>query len=108
MPESVEAKIIHFFRSSFLGPFFERHAVSRYEHASAIVAESAVHEYFLLWIIAEQQKKLRNLFVTRSSPAAHGNVHETDSQRFGVPAFPFGFVAIFAAQIDNRGDAQLL
>src|SRR5882762_6111873 len=75
MSKSVEAKEIHFFYSLFRGPFFKSHAVSGDKHAGAVIAEAAMHKYFLLRIIAEEGEKLCDLLIARRSPTAHGDVN---------------------------------
>ena len=108
VPESVEAEEVHFFQGLFRGPFFDGHAVSGDKHAGTIIAEAAVHEYFLLRIIAEHGEKLRDLIVGRRSPATDGNMDEAYSERFSLPALPYNFPSVFAAQIDDCSNPQLL
>src|SRR5580658_2695928 len=80
MPETVESEMIHFLQSLIRGQFFKSHAVAGHKNASPVVAEMAVHENFLLRIVAEDGKKLRDLFVCGRSPAWHRDVNEADSQ----------------------------
>lgn len=108
MPKSVEAKEIHFFYSLFRGPFFKSHAVSGDKHAGAVIAEAAMHKYFLLRIIAEEGEKLCDLLIARRSPTAHGDVNEAHPERFGLSAFPCNFPGVFAAKIHDYGNAQFL
>lgn len=108
MPESVEAKEIHFFQGFFRGPFIKGHTVRSDKHTRAIIAKAAMHKYFLLRIIAEEREKLRDLIVARRRPATHGNVNETYSERVGLLALPGNFPGVFAAKIDDGSDAQFL
>ena len=106
MPEAVETEEIHFFDRLFSGPLFNGHAIDGGENAGAIIAEAAVDEDFLPWIVAEKREKLDDLFVGWRGPATDGNVHKAHTQRFGALALPGDFFAILAAQIDDGGDAQ--
>ncbi len=56
--------------------------------------------------IAHQRKKLHHLFIGRRRKTGDGNMHEVHAQSFGFFLFPFGFGAIFRAQIDDGGDSQ--
>src|SRR5277367_1081693 len=65
VPRSVESEIIHFFQSLIRRQFFKRHAVRRDKNAGAVIAVAAVHENFLLRIVAEKFEKLSGLLVGR-------------------------------------------
>ena len=82
------------------------HAVSGNENAGAVVPEATMYKNFLVRIIAEERKELRHLFIARRRPPAHRQVHKAHAERFGFLAFPLEFVAVFAAQIHYRRDAQ--
>ena len=106
MPESVEAEEVHFFHGVFRGPFLESHAVGSHENSGAIITKAAVHENLLPWLAAKQRQKLKHLFVRRGRPATDGDVHKAHAERFSMLALPRDFFLVFAAKIDNRGDAQ--
>jgi hypothetical protein len=106
VPEAVEAEEVHFFGGLLGGPFFDGHAIDGGENAGAIVAEAAVHEDFLPGIVAEEREKLDDLFVGWRIPATNGNVDKAHAHGFGMRALPHDFFAVFAAQIDDGGDAQ--
>ena len=106
VPEAVEAEEVHFLGGLFGGPFLEGHAIGSDENTGAIVAKTAVHENLLPRSAAEEGEKLDELFVGRRRPTADGDVHKAHAERFCGLAFPFDFVATFAAQIDDGGDAQ--
>ncbi len=106
MPEPVEAEEIHLFHRLFSGPLLKGHAVGGGENAGAIVAEAAVHEDFVAWIVAEESEKLDKLFVGGRRPATDGDVNEAHTQRLGVLAFPCDFFAVFAAEVYDGGDAE--
>lgn len=108
VPETIETKKIHFLDGLLVGPFLHRHAIAGDEHAGAIVAEAAVHEDFFFWIVMKQRKKLRYLRVRWRSPATDRDVHKADAERFGLFALPRNSLSIFAAEIDNRCDSELL
>lgn len=105
MPEAVETKEIHFLDGLLWRPVVVRHAIGGDENAGAIVAEAAVNENFFV-VIFEEGKKLRDLIVGGRRPAADGNVDEANAGGFGLLAFPFYFVRIFAAKIDDGSDAE--
>jgi len=105
VPEAVKAEEIHFFHRLIGRPFVDGHAIDGGEHAGAVVTEAAVQEDFLPVIIAEEREKLDHLFISWRGPAADGNVDEAHAQGFGVLALPGDFLAVFAAQIDDGGDA---
>src|SRR5229473_458892 len=106
VPEAVKAEEIHFFQGLIGRPLLHSHAVDGGEHAGAIVTKAAVDEDFLARMIAQKREKLGNLFIGWRRPAADRNVYKAHAQRFGVLALPKDFFAIFAAQIDDGGDAQ--
>ena len=106
MPEAVEAEEVHFLGGLLGGPFFDGHAIDGGENAGAIVAEAAVHEDFLPGIVAKEREKLYHLFVAGRIPATDGNVDKAHAHGFDVLALPDDFFAVFAAQIDDGGDAQ--
>ncbi len=108
MPKSIEPEEIHFFQGFFRRPFLESHAVSGDKHAGAVIAEAAVHKYFLLRIVAEKREKLRDLIVGWRRPATDSDVHKAYAERFGLPAFPGNFPGVFAAKIDDSRDPQFL
>src|SRR5215475_2920862 len=107
VPESVKTEEIHFPHGLFGGPSIERHAIGRNENARAIVTEAAMNEDFFLFV-GEQAEKLRDLFVRRRGPTTDRNVYETHAEGFGLLALFFDEVAIFAAKIDDDGDAKFL
>lgn len=107
MPETVETEEIHFFDGLLRRPVIVRHAIGGDENAGAIVAEPAMNENFFVFIF-EQRKKFRDLIVGGRRPPADGNVDKVHAGRFGLLAFPFDLVGIFAAKVDDGGDAQFL
>ena len=106
VPEAVEAEEIHFFGGLFGRPLLDGHAIDGGEYSGAIVAEAAMQEDFLSGIVAEERKELDDLCIGGRGPAADGNIDEAHAERFGVLALPQNFFAVFAAQIDDGGDAQ--
>src|SRR5260370_42189013 len=106
VPETVKAEEIHFFQGLIGRQLLHSHAVDGGEHAGAIVTEAAVDEDFLPRAVAEKREKLGNLFIAWRRPATDRNVDKAHAQRFGVFAFPKDLFVVFAAQIDNGGDAQ--
>ena len=46
------------------------------------------------------------MFVGGRRPSAYRNVDEAHSGGFGLLAFPFDFVRVFAAKVDDGGDAE--
>ena len=106
VPDAVEAEEIHFLGGLVGRPLFDGHAIDGGENAGAIIAEAAVQENFLPGIVTEEGEELDNLFVGGRGPAADGNIYETHAQGFSVLALPYDFFAVFAAQIDDGGDAQ--
>lgn len=107
MPEAVEAKKKHFFYGLFGRPMIRGHAIRSNENAGAVVAEAAVDKDLLVMIL-EERKKLRDLLIRRGSPAADRNIYEAHAERFGLLAFPLNQIAIVAAEIHDRGDAEFL
>lgn len=107
MPKTVETEEIHLFDGLLRRPVIMCHAIGGDENAGAIVAEPAVNENFVV-VILEERKKLRDLIVGGRRPSADGNVNEVHAGGFGLLALPFDFVRIFAAKIDDGGDAQFL
>lgn len=105
MPETVESEEIHLFDGLRGRPAIMRHAIGGDEDSGAVVAETAVHEYFFVRI-AEERKKLRDLIIGRWRPAADGNIQEMESGGFGLFPFPSELVGIFSAKIDDGGDAE--
>ena len=83
MPETVKAEKIHFLHGLLGRPFLKGHAISGDEYASTIVAEQAVHENFLLRILAKKRKKLHDLCIAWRRPATDGDMNEAYAQRFG-------------------------
>ena len=108
MPETIKAEEIHFVYGLLGWPFFKSHAISGDKHASTIISETAVYKNSLPRITSYQRKKLSDLLIGRRRPAADGDGNETNSQRFGAPAFPLDFFPVFSAKINNRGDAEFL
>src|SRR6266478_5474016 len=106
VPEAVKAEEIHLLHRLFWRPLLHSDAVDGGEHAGAIVTEAAVDEDFLPRVVAEEREKLGNLFIAWRRPATDGNVDKAHAQRFGVFAFPKDLFVVFAAQIDDGGDAQ--
>ncbi len=105
MPYAVEAEEVHFLDGLIRRPFLKGNAIDGDENAGAILAEVAVHEHFLPRIVAEKREKLHDLFVGWGRPAIDGDVDKTHAEGFSVLALPFDFFAVFAAQIDDSGDA---
>jgi len=105
VPEAVETEEIHFLDGLVGEPMIVRHAIGGDEDAGAIVAEPAMNENLVV-VIFEKRKKLRDLVIGRSRPAADRNVYEVHADGFGLLLFPFDFVWIFAAKIDNGRDAE--
>jgi hypothetical protein len=106
VPQAVEAEEIHFFDGLVGGPFLEGDAISGDENAGAIVAEAAVQEGLLPGIVVEEREKLDKLFVGGRSPAPDGDLDKTHAQGFGALALPRKFFAVFAAQVNDGGDAE--
>jgi len=106
VPESVEAEEEHFVQGLLGGPFFDGHAVGGDEDAGTVVAKTAMHEDFLIGIVAEERKELNDLCVRGWSPAADGDVDETHAERFGLLALLFDSFLVFAAKINDGGDAE--
>ncbi len=106
VPEAVKAEEIHFFQGLISRPLLHSHAVDGGEQAGAIVTEAAVDEDFLPRAVAQEEEKLDHLFIGWRRPAADRNVDKAHAQRFDVLALPKQLFAIFAAQIDDGGDAQ--
>jgi len=106
VPQAIEAKEIHFFDGLIGSPFIGGDAISGDENAGAIVAKTAVHKNFLARIIAEQREKLDKLFVGRSRPATDGDLYKAHTQGFGTLALPVEFFAVFAAEVNDGGDAE--
>lgn len=106
VPEAVEAEEVHFLGGLLGGPFFDGHAIGGHEDAGAVVAIAAMHENLLVGVIAKVGKKLQHLFVGGRGPSADGDVDETHAQGLGLAALPEDFFAVFAAEIDDRGDAE--
>jgi len=107
VPETVKAEEIHFVHGLLRGPAFVGHAIGGDENACAIVAEAAVDKDFFFWMVAKDFEKLRDLLVAGRRPAADGNIDEADAERLGLLAFPRNFARIFAAQVDDGGDAKI-
>ncbi len=107
MPEAVETEEVHFLDGLVGRPAVVRHAIGGYENAGAIIAEAAVDEDFF-FVILEEGKKLRDLFVGGRSPSAYRNADEAHAGGFGLLALPFDFVWVFAAKVDDGGDAEFL
>ena len=84
----------------------QRHAISGDENAGAIVTETAVYEDLLAGVIVENGEELDQLLIGGRRPAAYGDMDETDAQGFGALALPVEFFTIFAAQVNNGGDAE--
>ena len=78
------------------------------EDSGAIFAESAVNEDLFVGLAAKDGKELRNLLIAGSGPAANGKMNEAYSQCFRLLAFPIDLVGIFAAKIDDGGNAEFL
>ena len=108
MPKTVEAEKIHLLQGLLGGPFFEGHAIGGDEDAGAIIAEAAVHENLFFGIIVEEGKELNHLLIRWRRPSTDRNMHETQAQGVGLPAFPGDRVRIFSAKVDHGGDAQFL
>jgi len=107
MPEAVETEEIHFLDCLMRKPVIVSHAIGGYENAGAIVAEAAMNEDFF-FVILEERKELRDLLVGGRSPSADGNVDEAHAGGFGLLAFPFDFVWVLAAKVDDGGNAEFL
>ena len=107
MPEAVETEEVHFLDGLVGRPVIVSHAIGGDENAGAIVAEAAVDEDFF-FVILEEGKKLRDLFVGGRRPSAYRNIDEAHAGGFGLLAFPFDFVWVFAAKVDDGGDAEFL
>lgn len=105
MPKTVESEEIHFVHGLLGGPIFVSHAVGGHEYSGAVVAKSAMYKNFFL-LVAKEREKLRNLFVAWRSPAADRNIYETNSQGFRLLALTIAELRIFAAQINDGGDAE--
>src|SRR5690348_2228522 len=106
MPKAVEAEEIHFVHGLLRRPAFIGHAIGGDENAGAIVAKTAMDENSFFGIVAKENEERSNLIVGRRRPSTDGNADKTDAERFGLPAFPGNSVGIFAAQIDDGGDAE--
>ena len=106
MPKAVEAEEIHFFQGLLGGPFFDGHPISGDEDAGAVIAVAAMHENLLSGVIAEIGKELQNLLVGGRGPSADGDVYEAHAQGFRLATLPEDFFAVFAAEIDDGGDAE--
>lgn len=108
VPQAVEAKEIHFLDGLIGSPVVQGNAVSGDENAGAIVTETAVEEDFLPRIVAEEREKLDELFIGRRRPATDGNLYKTHAQGFGALALPVECLTVFAAQVNDGGDAENL
>src|SRR5256885_4468520 len=51
---------------------------------------------------------MRDVFVCGRKPSANWNVDEAHAGGFGLLAFPFDFIRVFAAKVDDGGDAEFL
>ncbi len=85
----------------------EGDAIRGDEDAGAILSKTAMNENLFVGAAAKDGKKLRDLLVAGSGPAADRKMKEADSQGFGLLTFPSNFVRILAAKIDDGGDAKL-
>jgi len=86
----------------------EGDAIRGDEDSGAIFAETAVNENLFVSFAAKDRKEPRNLLIAGSGPAANGKMNEAHSQGFRLLAFPINLVGIFAAKIDDGGDAKFL
>ena len=56
----------------------------------------------------EEGKELNHALIRWRGPSTDRNMHETHAQGLGLLAFPDDSLGIFAAQIDDGGDAEFL
>lgn len=105
VPETIEAEEIHFLDGLGGRPAVVAHAVGRHEDAGAIVAETAMDEDFFVRV-AKERKKLRDLVIAGRRPTADGDVDEAQAGGFGLFALPRDFIGVFAAKIDDGGNAE--
>src|ERR1700747_1406920 len=108
MPEPVEPKEIHLVESFVGEEFVESDAIGGDKNTGTVFTEAAMHEDLFVGIVAKNPEELPDLGVSGSSPAANGNVDEVHAQRFRCFLFPVDFGTVFAAKIDDGGDAQFL
>lgn len=87
------------------GPMLLRHSVCGDHDTRAIIAEIAVHEYFLFWIVANQFEKSRDLVVGGAKEGAGGETDVTHAET--LDDNPLGRVGLGVPQINNDVDAEI-
>jgi hypothetical protein len=106
VPKAVKAEEIHLLQGLLAGPFFDGHAIGGDKDAGAVIAEMTVHEDLLIRIFVEKREELNHLFIGGRGPSTDGNMDETQAQGLGLLVFPGDFFGVFAAKIDDGGDAE--
>src|SRR5580658_7993336 len=87
------------------GPMLLRHPVCSDHDTRAIVAEIAVHEYFLFGIVANQFQKGSHLVVGRAKEGASGKTDVTHSESLDDNSL--GRLRLCVPQINNDADAEI-
>jgi len=89
VPESAEAKSVHFREGLLGGPVLEGDAVRGDEDAGAVFSKFAMDEYFLWRSFADEPKELRQLLGRRIGKTADGDTYKTQAEGFREVALVF-------------------
>lgn len=107
VPVAMEAERAHFGYGLIGRPVIEGDAVGGDEDTRAVLAEFTMNVDFLRRCILEEHKKFGQLSGGGRGESADWNRDEMNAQRIRACAFLIAGVMRFAAQINDRGDAEL-